>query len=393
VLNNGAVTDLWSGYAPAIALKPPSHCKAQKNNPWPENSSCVYEDALFESEVQRVVQNHPLDKPLFLFWAPHIVHGPAQLPETAFEALSFIEDADGPSAKNRQNYLGRVKYIDSAFGRLVATLKARNMYANCLIGMSSDNGGPLGSANNYPLRGGKHSNWQGGVRVNAFLSGGFLPQAARGTVYNELMTAWDWMATFSAVAGVDPTDHRAAAAGLPPIDSINQWDRLVSKTDVAPRTFIPLGSCSDAPDKDAFCQSKGNQQTIVNGIVAYVGREGSARTLWKLLIGRIPLAGWTWQKYPNGTAANTPTISCGTPVLTMNGMGGVGGCLFNLTADPNEHNDLGHNVEHAEIIATLFTMLQKSNSTTFSPNRGTVDPSACLAAKNRYNNTWGPWIQ
>ena len=36
--------------------------------------------------------------------------------------------------------------------------------SNFIYKWLADNGGPLGSANNYPLKGGKHSNWQGGVR-------------------------------------------------------------------------------------------------------------------------------------------------------------------------------------------------------------------------------------
>ena len=85
------------------------------------------------------------------------VHGPAQLPKAAFDALDFIAASDGEASRNRQNYLGRVHYIDAAFGRFVAQLEARDMYQNSIIAMSADNGGPLGSANNYPLKGGKHS--------------------------------------------------------------------------------------------------------------------------------------------------------------------------------------------------------------------------------------------
>jgi|EP01047_Picozoa_sp_COSAG01_P006957 phosphoglycerol transferase MdoB-like AlkP superfamily enzyme len=39
----------------------------------------------------------------------------------------------------RQNYLGRVHYIDSAFGRFVAQLEAKGMYENSIIAMSADN--------------------------------------------------------------------------------------------------------------------------------------------------------------------------------------------------------------------------------------------------------------
>jgi hypothetical protein len=42
-------------------------------------------------------------------------------------------------------------------------------------------------ANNYPLRGGKYSLFEGGIRANSFVSGGFLPPAVRGTVLHGLL--------------------------------------------------------------------------------------------------------------------------------------------------------------------------------------------------------------
>ena len=124
----------------------------------------------------------------------------------------------------------------------------------------------------------------------------------------------------------------------------------------------------------------------MNGVVSYLGT-GADRKLWKLLIGRIPLAGWTWPKYPNGTAAATPPISCGTP-----GVSGTG-CLYNLDADPTEQNDLGGSAEFAAVKAELFGMIQHHNATTFTPDRGPVDPAACVAAKSRYGGFYGPWIE
>ncbi len=42
----------------------------------------------------------------------------------------------------------------------------------CIETYHADNGGPIynngtAGANNWPLRGGKMSNWEGGIRVNA----------------------------------------------------------------------------------------------------------------------------------------------------------------------------------------------------------------------------------
>ena len=45
----------------------------------------------------------------------------------------------------------------------------------------------------------------------------------RGGKLSGLAAVWDAYATFAALAGADPTDHRAAAAGLPAIDSVDLW--------------------------------------------------------------------------------------------------------------------------------------------------------------------------
>merc|ERR1719305_2021192 len=107
-----------------------------------------------------------------------------------------------------------VYFVDEMIGNVVQKLKADGLWENTLIVAHADNGGPIYSdgaagANNYPLKGGKLSNWEGGIRGNAFVSGGFVPAALRGSRYDGLVTLWDWYATFAALAGVDATDHRA----------------------------------------------------------------------------------------------------------------------------------------------------------------------------------------
>ena len=57
-----------------------------------------------------------------------------------------------------------VYYMDGVVGEMVAMLKSKNMWENTLWVHQSDNGGPsfTGSshtANNYPQKGSKMSNW------------------------------------------------------------------------------------------------------------------------------------------------------------------------------------------------------------------------------------------
>lgn len=89
--------------------------------------------------------------------------------------------------------VAQVAHMDMLIGRMVALLTKKQMLASTLLVFSADNGGPITqAANNWPLRGSKHSNWDGGVRVNAWLSGGVVPTDRRGTLTSSLVTLWDW---------------------------------------------------------------------------------------------------------------------------------------------------------------------------------------------------------
>merc|ERR1719353_379675 len=104
-------------------------------------------------------------------------------------------------------------------------------------GTACDNG--EAGANNYPLRGGKYSNFEGGIRVNAFASGGYLPTAVRGSKLEGIIHIADWYRTLSqGIAGLDPTDHWAAESGLPPIDSLDVWPMLSGQNLTSPRESI-----------------------------------------------------------------------------------------------------------------------------------------------------------
>ena len=73
---------------------------------------------------------------------------------------------------NRRTYLGMVTAMDDAIGNLTDVLKANEMFDNTIIIFISDNGGIAnlgGGASNYPLKRGKGSFYEGGVRTPAFV--------------------------------------------------------------------------------------------------------------------------------------------------------------------------------------------------------------------------------
>lgn len=87
----------------------------------------------------------------------------------------------------------------------------------------------------------KMHNWEGGIRVNAWVSGGLIASKYPhmvGTKLEGLVSIADYYATVAGIAGVDPTDHKAAAAKLPPIDSLNMFPYFTGAVETSPRTFI-----------------------------------------------------------------------------------------------------------------------------------------------------------
>ena len=87
---------------------------------------------------------------------------------------------------------------------LSTQLRRTGLWATTLLVFSGDNGGYLGSGgDNHPRRGGKFSDFNGGVRVAAFVSGGYLPAAVRGTQQSGMIHIADWHSTFLGLAEMD----------------------------------------------------------------------------------------------------------------------------------------------------------------------------------------------
>ena len=87
-----------------------------------------YEDALFEQQVMEVVEKHPPSSPLFLFWAPHIVHTPLQVPQHFLDKFAFMEETDKPT-HNRQIYHSMVRQHNTQcppFGPFLASSSDEN---------------------------------------------------------------------------------------------------------------------------------------------------------------------------------------------------------------------------------------------------------------------------
>jgi len=56
---------------------------------------------------------------------------------------------------------GMLTELDASVGSIVDILKTSGLYENSVVTFACDNGGPLPHSTNAPLRGGKHTLWEG----------------------------------------------------------------------------------------------------------------------------------------------------------------------------------------------------------------------------------------
>ena len=83
----------------------------------------------------------------------------------------------------RKSLLGLVTAMDDVIGNVTETLKINGMYENSIIIFISDNGGLSvagGGASNEPLKAGKSTLYEGGVRTPAFIHAPSLMNGKKG---------------------------------------------------------------------------------------------------------------------------------------------------------------------------------------------------------------------
>ncbi len=153
-----------------------------------------YSTHLIAREACRLITERNKAKPLFLYVPFNGVHSPMQVPESYMQPYAALKP-------NRQKLAGMLAAVDEAIGQIVAALEAAGMRENTLIIFSSDNGGPnpVALSDNGPLRAGKGTIYEGGVRVCACVNWpGHIPT---GVTINEPMHAVDWFPTLVKLAG------------------------------------------------------------------------------------------------------------------------------------------------------------------------------------------------
>jgi arylsulfatase I/J len=323
--------DLWSGHALS-------------------NETGVYSGYLYSTKAVQVIEKFASDTRdqvargetpatgLFMYLAWHNTHLPLECPAEwmypAYYNNSF-------PARMTYNCMSRI--LDDGIGNVTVALKEAGLWDDTLLFFAADNGGwaearagdPSG-ASNYPLRGSKTSDFEGGIRAVSFLNGGknVLPDNVRGGHHTGYISIADWYGTLLTMVGVDPTDN---VPNLPPVDSNNFWPSILTAnatTSGRDELWLAWSCVGDVTKNVTGC---GDVQSIYNTTgdptagqnkddMGYIAKN------WKIVIGQQNKRGiWFGPVYPNGTADGV-NVEC------------VSGCLFDIWKDPTEH----HNVKDAE---------------------------------------------
>lgn len=138
------------------------------------------------------------DKPFFMYYSPYAVHTPIQPVKSL---LSKYENKAEWNGQNNPKYATMVENLDIQIGRMIDNLKESGKLENTFIIFISDNGGHYGVTKQWPLRSGKGSYYEGGIREPMFIR--WPGKVKPGSKTDVPVTNIDFYPTILEVAGIE----------------------------------------------------------------------------------------------------------------------------------------------------------------------------------------------
>jgi len=184
----------------------------------PGNKGDYLTDRLTDKALGIMEKQTKASRSFYLNLWYHSVHTPIEgKPELVEHYRKKIKPG---SVRKNPHYAAMVHSLDENVGRVLAKIDELGVADNTLVIFTSDNGGftnkcklnrDLAVANNAPLRSGKGSCYEGGVRVPLIVRG---PQVAQGKISSEPVYAPDLYPTLLRAAGLSDQ----AQAGIDGVD-------------------------------------------------------------------------------------------------------------------------------------------------------------------------------
>ena len=208
----------WSGPGPAGGYIAPWQYKNFKANYDGEH----IEDRMAEESI-KWMNSLPEDKPFFMNYWQFSVHG--RWGGKAEIIASYKDKIDPASGQLSPTYAAMVHTLDDAVGSLMDAIDEKGIADNTIIVFISDNGGNIHSpieadggavpTSNAPLRGGKASIFDGGIRVPCIVV--WPGVTTPGSRSDELIQTSDFYPTLLNGLGIDlPENHALDSMDIKP---------------------------------------------------------------------------------------------------------------------------------------------------------------------------------
>ncbi len=171
-------------------------------------------DRLTDEALRVIDHAAAIRKPFFLYLAHHAPHTPI---EADAAAVQHFRERKRPQFRHQHpGYAAMVRSLDDNVGRVLDQLEERQLDRETIVIFTSDNGGYIGTANdagqpipvtdNWPLRSGKGTCYEGGLRVPLLVR---WPGVTKpGTICPEPVVLTDLYPTLLAAAGRPPAPGR-----------------------------------------------------------------------------------------------------------------------------------------------------------------------------------------
>ena len=161
-------------------------------------------DRLTDDAIAFIQDNK--DKPFFLYLTHYAVHTPLEAPKDL--VLKHRSKFAGKDIPIVPAYAAMVENMDGNVGRVLDTLKELDLEEDTFVIFTSDNGGLASSAGQAPLRAGKGTLYEGGLRIPLILKWpGRIPP---GTTTDQVSMSTDLFPTIDALTGTDPTQAESS---------------------------------------------------------------------------------------------------------------------------------------------------------------------------------------
>jgi arylsulfatase A-like enzyme len=144
--------------------QPPSYFSPYGIGTLPDGPKGEYLTDRLTAEAERFVEANK-DRPFFLYLAHYAVHTPLQAGKDVVGKYREKAKANPDQLQRNAVYAAMIASLDDGVGRLMRKLDDLGLADDTLVVFTSDNGGLLPVTSNLPLRAGKGSAYEGGVRV------------------------------------------------------------------------------------------------------------------------------------------------------------------------------------------------------------------------------------